>query len=239
MRIPENRCVCAQGSRAWMRIHRREAPATASGSVRELGTRPRPRSKAMATGKAVNTATTTIFEAMVKPIQITMRGAIATRGIVWETTRIGMATWETRGQSDVVKAMMTPTAIPTSMPAIPSMPVAHAAALSDGQLAIAEVTMVVGAGRIRSGRPDQAWRICHAVTTTPREASAQAERTTLSRVRPASELGLLKEIIGHHVCAAQAGECGLPVGVFEEACSLQVVDVTLPTINVAVTDAAS
>ena len=174
-----------------------------------------------------------------KPIQITMRGAIATRGIVWETTRIGMATWETRGQSDVVKAMMTPTAIPTSMPAIPSMPVAHAAALSDGQMAIAEVTMVVGAGRIRSGRPDQAWRICHAVTTTPREASAQAERTTLSRVRPASELGLLKEIIGHHVCAAQAGECGLPVGVFEEACSLQVVDVTLPTINVAVTDAAS
>lgn len=107
------------------------------------------------------------------------------------------------------------------------------------QLAAAEVTIVVGAGRIRSGKPDQAWRICHAVTTTPREASAQAERTTLSRVRPASELGLLKEIIGHHVCAAQAGECGLPVGVFEEACSLQVVDVTLPTINVAVTDAAS
>ena len=119
------------------------------------------------------------------------------------------------------------------------MPVAHASALSDGQLAAAEVTIVVGAGRIRSGRPDQAWRICHAVTTTPREASAQAERTTLSCIRPASDLGLLEEIIGHHVCAAQAGGCSLPVGVFEEPLSFQVVDVALPTINIAVTDAAS
>ena len=122
MRIPENRCVCAQGSRAWMRIHRREAPATASGSVRELGTRPRPRSKAMATGKAVNTATTTIFEAMVKPIQITMRGAIGHQGDCLGDNQDWHGNSGRRlGQSDVVKAMMTPAAIPTSMPAIPSM----------------------------------------------------------------------------------------------------------------------
>ena len=238
MRIPEKRWVCAQGRRACSRIHIREAPATPIGSVSEVGTRPSPRSRARATGKAVKTATTTIFEAMVKPIQMTMRGATATRGTVWETTRIGMATWVRRGHSEVVNAMTMPTAIPAIIPAIPSTPVAQAAALSEGQLAAAEARIVVGAGRIRCERPEAWWASCHTTTTTLRETHAHAARVALSRTRAATGVGLFEEVIAHHVCSGQRGGRGCPGRIFEESLHEQIVDVALPASRVAVADAS-
>lgn len=213
------------------------------------GVRLIPLSSASATGKAVNTATTTILEVMENPIQITMRGATAMSGMVWETTRMGAAMRAARGHSEAAKARSIPTAMPAAIPAIPSAAVVHAAHANEDERAAAEARIVAGAGSTRSGRRARSCSACHAATTAASPTAAQAARAACARIRAARRppgapparrgTALLEEAIAHHVCGRQAGGNGVSGRVLEEALRLQVIDVALPSIEVGVSDAVA